>query len=82
MVPITAPESTGCTNLATQHDEEILNPQGELHPLVQEELLPLACIESYGANGLSDRVMSIMLMSWRISMESAYPSVWRRWSSW
>ena len=43
----------------------------------------MACIrDSYGAKGLSDRVVSIMQMSWRTSTESAYFSVWRRWSSW
>ena len=31
--------------------EIILIPQGEPHPVVQEEFLPLACIKSYGAKG-------------------------------
>ena len=64
----------------------ILNPQGEPHPLVQQGHIPLAAWPVSGRvlwrKGLSDRVVSIMQMSWRTSTESAYSSVWRRWSSW
>ena len=86
MVPFTAPESTGCTNLAPQHDGHNTESSGRAAPTCSggtSSTSRMACIrESYGAKGLSDRVVSIMQMSWRTSTESAYSSVWRRWSSW
>ena len=86
MVPFTAPESTGCTNLAPQHDGHNTESSGRATPTCSggtSSTSRMACIrESYGAKGLSDRVVSIMQMSWRTSTESAYSSVWRRWSSW
>ena len=87
MVPITAPESTGCTNLAPQHDGHNTESSGRATPTCSggtSSTSCMACIirESYGTKDLSDRVVSIMQMSWRTSRESAYPSVWRRQSSW
>ena len=43
----------------------------------------LACLRrSYHAEGLSDRVINVIRKSWRVSTESAYSSIWRRWDSW
>ena len=67
MVPITAPEPTGCTNLAPQHDGHNIEPSGGAAPTCSGETSStsrMACIrESYGTKGLSDRVVSIMQMS-------------------
>ena len=86
MVPITAPESTGCANLAPQHDGHNTESSGRATSTCLGGTFStshMACIrESYGGKGLSDRVVSIMQMSWRTSTESAYSSVWNRWSSW
>ena len=79
MVPITAPESAGCTNLAPQQDGHNTESSGRPAPTCSggtPSTSRMACIrESYGTKGLSDRVVSIMQMS-------AYSNVWRRWSSW
>ena len=86
MVTITAPESTGRTNLAPQHDGRNTKSSGRAAPTCSggtSSTSCMACIrESYAAKGLSDRVVSIIQMSWRTSTESAYPSVGRRWSTW
>ena len=86
MVPITAPKSTGCTNLAPQHDGHNTESSGRAAPTCSGGTYSISCMacirESYGTKGLSDRVVSIMQMSWRTSTESAYSSIWRRWSSW
>ena len=86
MVPIITPESTGCTDPASQHNGHHTEPSGRATPTGSGGSPPasrMACIrQSYGSKGLSDRVVSIMQKSWRKSTESAYSSVWRQWSSW
>ena len=67
MVPITAPESPGCTNLAPQHNRHHTESSGRAtctgsggSPSTSH----MAYIrESYGSKGLSDSVVSIMQKS-------------------
>ena len=77
---------TGCTDPASQHNGHHTEPSGRATPTSSGGSPPashMACIrQSYGSKGLLDRVVSIVQKSWRKSTESAYSSVWRRWSSW
>ena len=82
--PIT--EIEGGTDPAPQHSRHNPGTQGRTTPPCPTGTPTVSRVarvrESLGSKGLSDRVVSIMQKSWRGATESAYSSVWRRWSSW